>query len=158
MTALREALIRLTSAGVICGVLLSLAGKKAQKEVLRFGCACFMVILLMTILRNMEWPAHSLAQYQSRVEQVCEDAETKARAQLLTETESRLAEWIRVQGEALGLRCQGTVVCRAENGYVFVEWAEITFFGGESGARQSLVEAVSEQMAVDSSHIAVREG
>ena len=54
MTAVALALLRLAGAGLICGGLLALGGTGSRREILRFGCACLMVILVLDLLRQAD--------------------------------------------------------------------------------------------------------
>ena len=67
MTAAVWALLRLAGAGLICGGLLALAGTGSRREILRFGCACLMVILVLDLLRQTDLPEDFPSRYESQV-------------------------------------------------------------------------------------------
>ena len=65
------AVVKLVCAGLLCAGMLTLAGG-AQKELLRFGCACLMVVLLLSVLRQTQLPALDTGWYEEQVrQQVC---------------------------------------------------------------------------------------
>ena len=74
MKTLVHVLLRLTAAGALCGALLSLGGSGARKEILRFCCACVMLILVLTTLQGQTLPELPFSAYEAELDQTVEQA------------------------------------------------------------------------------------
>ena len=108
------AVVKLVCAGLLCAGILTLAGG-AQKELLRFGCACLMVVLLLSILRQTQLPALDTGWYEEQVRQQVEEAQKQTRQAQLEQTQGQLAAELERQDAGLGLTCTVEVTCTADS-------------------------------------------
>lgn len=158
MTGLTGALLRLVTAGLLCGVLLSLGGKGPLREILRFGCACLAVVVLLTVLRQHQLPVENLwgdeGQLQARVEQT----QQEIRRAVLSQAERALEAELERQAEVYSINCAVTVACKAdEEGNVTVDWVEIRYRSGPRDRLQELRQAIGGQLALPVERIIVKE-
>ncbi len=109
-------LLRLVAAGLICSGLLSLSGSGPQREILRFGCACLTVIVLMSALEKVELPSGQLAACEDSVRQRVEAARQESREELLAQIARELEQEVERQLTEAGLRGSCQVTCAAEEG------------------------------------------
>lgn len=158
MTALSAGLVKLVAAGLVCGGLLTLSGG-AQKEILRFGCACLMVILLLSLLRQTDLPAFDTGWYESQVQSQVDDAQQEARRARLEQTELALEQELERQSTALGLNCTFTVTCAADDaGQVTVRQVKAGYLSGPREKLQELRQSIALQLGVSLEQITIQEG
>ena len=156
MSVLLGALYKITAMGLVCGALLALCG--GQKEILRLGCACAMVVLLLSIVQNTPLPLPDLSRYEGAVQQQVEDAQAKNRTILLEQTQAQLELWLAQQAADLQLKGSFTVNCDADaNGNVTVRWVEGIYRGGPRENLVSLREMIRTQLSVTDGQILIRE-
>ena len=105
MTAVAWALIRLAGAGLICGGLLALGGAGSRREILRFGCACLMVILVLDLLRQADLPEAFPSRYEAHVREQVDAALEEGRRARLEETALALSRELERQAAAMELDC-----------------------------------------------------
>ena len=156
MTALRTLLLRLTACGLFCGFVLTLGEKSGQKEILRFSCACLMVVVLLSSLRGMRLPDWQREERNRAFD--TEDVQQQQKQEILSETEAALSRWIIAQGERLSVSCDASVICRELEGEVTVERVELTLFEGKAEARSKLLEQICQSLALSPERVAIREG
>lgn len=158
MTGLTSGLLRLVTVGIVCGMLLNLGGKGPLREILRFGCACLTVVVLLTVLRQTQLPAGRLAAYEDRLQVQVEQSQQDIRTALLKETQRGLAEELERQARTFSLDCDVSVACRADReGLVTVEGVEISYRCGPRDRLQELRQAIGGQLAIPLENIVVKE-
>lgn len=151
------AVVKLVCAGLVCGGLLTLAGG-AQKELLRFGCACLMVVLLLSILRQTQLPALDTGWYEKQVRQQVEEAQKQTRQAQLEQTEGQLAAELEKQAAGLGLTCTAEVTCTADSqGRVTVQQVRIGYGSGPREKLEQLRQQVYIQLGVSPGQIIIQE-
>lgn len=156
MSVLLGALYKITALGLVCGALLALCG--GQKEILRLGCACAMVVLLMSIVQNTPLPLPDLSRYEGAVQQQVEDAQTENRKALLEQTKAELELWLAQQAADLQLKCSFTVTCTVDvNNNVTVKQVEGIYHSGPRENLVSLRESIRAQLSVTDGQILIRE-
>lgn len=158
MTALAKGLAQLAAAGLACGLMLSLCGKGSRREVLRFGCACLMTVLLLAFLKRAELPWGDLAFYEDRLRLEVEQAQGEYRQALLVQTERDLARIVEEQAAALGLTCRAEVVCAADGqGRVTAQWAILTLGAGEAERSGALRQWTMSQLGLGEEQVIVEQ-
>ena len=157
MTGLMDGLAKLIVAGLVCGGLLSLAAG-VQKEILRFGCSCLLVILLMTLLRAGGFSLPDGAVYQNNMQQQVEDASKETREKLLVQICADLEDEIERQAQTCGILCTAKVVCAADaQGVVSVQSVQIDYHSGPREALPSLRCWITGQLAVTEAEVVIQE-
>ena len=158
MTGLTGALLRLVTAGVVCGILLSLGGKGPLREILRFGCACVAVMVLLTVLRQSQLPAAALSGYEGQLQARVEQAQRETRQAVLSQAGRAMEEELERQAAAYSLDCTITVHCMADrDGTVTVDRVEVHYGSGPRDRLQELRRAIAGQLALPEEHIIVKE-
>ena len=157
MSGLVAGLTKLVAAGLICGGLLSLAAG-AQKEILRFGCSCLLVILLMTFLKTGVLSLPNSAWYQNEARQQVEDASKETREKLLKQICSDLEHEIERQAKSRDLSCTARVVCTADGqGVVSVASVEVGYHSGPREELNKLRLWIVDQLSVAEREIVIQE-
>lgn len=158
MTALTGGLLKLVAAGLVCCSLLTLSGKSAQTELLRFGCACLMVILLLSLLRQTEIPAFDLERYEAQVREAVTEAQEQVRRDQLEQTARALEQELERQAAAMGLTCTISVACAAdEAGLVTVQQVLVHYSGGPRDRLRELQRTMAAQLAAEPQQIIIQE-
>ena len=151
------AVLKLVCAGLLCAGILTLAGG-AQKELLRFGCACLMVVLLLSILRQTQLPALDTGWYEEQVRQQVEAAQKQTRQAQLEQTQGQLAAELERQAAGLGLTCTVEVTCTADSqGRVTVQQVWIGYRSGPREQLEQLRQQVCAQLGVTAGQIIIQE-
>ena len=151
------AVVKLVCAGLLCAGILTLAGG-AQKELLRFGCACLMVVLLLSILRQTQLPALDTGWYEEQVRQQVEAAQKQTRQAQLEQTQGQLAAELERQAAGLGLTCTVEVTCTADSqGRVTVQQVWIGYRSGPREQLEPLRQQVCAQLGVSPGQIIIQE-
>ncbi len=158
MTALTNGLLKLITVGLLCGFALSLGGKGPQREILRFGFACLMLVVLLSLVRNTEvrWDALELG--RNGLETAVEQTQRETRQDLLTRTEQGLGEELERRAAELSLNCQITVDCQAdETGAVAVTQVSIIYQRGPREALAQLRQTASDLLEISQAQIIICE-
>ena len=151
------AVVKLVCDGLLCAGMLTLAGG-AQKELLRFGCACLMVVLLLSILRQTQLPALDTGWYEEQVRQQVEAAQKQTRQAQLEQTQGQLAGELEKQAAGLGLTCTVEVTCTADSqGRVTVQQARVGYRSGPREQLEQLRQQVCAQLGVSPGQIIIQE-
>ena len=151
------AVVKLVCAGLVCAGILTLAGG-AQKELLRFGCACLMVVLLLSVLRQTQLPALDTGWYEDQVRQQVEEAQKQTRQAQLEQTQGQLAAELEKQAAGLGLTCTVEVTCTADDeGRVTVQQVRIGYHGGPREQLEPLRQQFCAQLGVSPGQIIIQE-
>ncbi len=158
MKALVHVLLRLTAAGALCGALLSLGGSGAKKEILRFCCACVMLILVLTALQGQTLPELPFSAYEAELDQTVEQARQETMTELLTKTEQGLAEKVEDMAAAHGIACEAHVTCTQQEGQVTVVQVELLLPELAPAGMQKLMEELPLQLGITREQIVIREG
>lgn len=152
------ALYQITAIGLVCGSLLSLCGSGGQREILRLGCACLTVIVLLSALQKTELPALDLRRYEEAVRPQVDRAGQELQDATLVQTERLLAEQLEQQAAGMGLDCGFTVVCHADSANnVTVRQVECRYRGGPREDLVELRERIKGQLAVEDGQIVIQE-
>lgn len=158
MTAVALALLRLAGAGLICGGLLALGGTGSRREILRFGCACLMVILVLDLLRQADLPEAFPSRYEAQVREQVDAAQEEGRRARLEETALALSRELERQAAAMELDCAVEVDCQAdETGLVTVQRVTVCYRSGPRSRLQELRQSIAAQLAVPADNITIRE-
>ena len=151
------AVVKLVCAGLLCAGILTLAGG-AQKELLRFGCACLMVVLLLSILRQTQLPALDTGWYEEQVRQQVEEAQKQTRQAQLEQTQGQLAAELEKQAAGLGLTCTVEVTCTTDDeGRVTVEQVTVDYRSGPREQLEPLRQQFCAQLGVSPGQIIIQE-
>lgn len=151
------ALIKLVTVGLVCAALLTLSGG-AQKELLRFGCACLMVVVLLSVLRQTQLPALDTGWYEAQVQQQVEEAQAQVRQTQLDQTGQDLARELERQAAALGLTCTVEVTCTADDeGRVTVEQVTVDYRSGPRETLEQLRQQFCAQLGIATGQIIIQE-
>lgn len=157
MTGMMDTITKLLAAGLICGGLLTLAAG-AQREILRFGCSCLLVIFLMSFLRMGVLSQPSRKTYHGNVQQQIDDAAQETRQKLLEQICADLKAEIERQAKSRDIVCSARVTCTAdEQGIVTVEQVQVDY---HSGPREELAELrlwIAGQLSVSEGDILIQE-
>ena len=149
--------VKLVCAGLLCAGILTLAGG-AQKELLRFGCACLMVVLLLSILRQTQLPALDTGWYEEQVRQQVEAEQKQTRQAQLEQTQGQLAAELERQAAGLGLTCTVEVTCTADSqGRVTVQQARVGYRSGPREQLEQLRQQFCAQLDVSPGQIIIQE-
>ncbi len=158
MSVFSSGLIKLIAAGMICGGLLAAGGKGPQREILRFGCACLMIILPMTMLQGVEWNSIGLERYKSQLEAAAEQAQAQTRSAILHQTETDLEKEIERQALALSLNCTVKAVCeRNDAGAIQVVAVTIQYHSGPREQLSVFRQTMASLLAVPQEKILIQE-
>ena len=150
--------VQLAAAGLICGMLLTLGGSGGQKELLRLGCACLLVVLLLSEVRGMEWTDFDQHAPESDLQSQVDECLKQAREVLLQETESALGRELERQAAAQGISCTIQVRCKAdEEGVVAVETVTVSYQSGKRDCLPALRDSFAMQLATDPRCIIIQE-
>lgn len=151
------AVLKLVTAGLLCAGILTLAGG-AQKELLRFGCACLMVVVLLSILRQTQLPALDTQWYEEQVRQQVEEAQSQTRQAQLAQTEAQLAAELEKQAAGLGLTCSVAVICVADkDGQVTVQQVTVVYHSGPREQLEPLRQRFCAQLGTNPGQIIIQE-
>lgn len=151
-------LLRLVAAGLICSGLLSLSGGGPQREILRFGCACLTVIVLMSALEKVELPSGRLAAYEDRIQQRVETARQESREALLAQIVRELEQEVERQLTEVGLRGSCQVTCTAEEGgQLTVTGVRITCQEGAEAAWEELRQTLAARLGISAQAVILEE-
>lgn len=151
------AVMKLAAAGLICGALLNLTGG-AQKELMRFGCACLMVIVLLSVLRQAKLPLLDTGWYEQQVRQQVEEAQEELRQAQLAQTAGDLAKALERQATTLGLECRIAVECTCDvAGQVDVSHVTVHYYSGPREALDRLRHSFCTQLAIPLERIMIQE-
>lgn len=158
MKALVHVLLRLTAAGALCGALLSLGGSGARKEILRFCCACVMLILVLTTLQGQTLPELPFSAYEAELDQTVEQARQETMTELLHQTQQRLAQEVVRMAAACGISCEAHMTCALQEGQVTVTQVELLLPELAPAGLQQLMEELPLQLGITREQIVIREG
>lgn len=158
MKTLIHSLLRLTAAGALCGALLSLGGSGAKKEILRFCCACVMLILVLTTLQGQTLPELPFSAYEAELDQTVEQARQETMTELLHQTQQGLAQEVVRMAAARGISCEAHVTCALQEGQVTVTQVELLLPELAPAGLQQLMEELPLQLGITREQIVIREG
>lgn len=158
MKTLVHVLLRLTAAGALCGALLSLGGSGAKKEILRFCCACVMLILVLTTLQGQTLPELPFSAYEAELDQTVEQARQETMTELLHQTQQGLAQEVVRMAAACGISCEAHVTCALQEGQVTVTQVELLLPELAPAGLQQLMEELPLQLGITREQIVIREG
>lgn len=158
MKALVHVLLRLTAAGALCGALLSLGGSGAKKEILRFCCACVMLVLVLTTLQGQTLPELPFSAYEAELDQTVEQARQETMTELLHQTQQGLAQEVVRMAAARGISCETHVTCALQEGQVTVTQVELLLPELAPAGLQKLMEELLLQLGITREQIVIREG
>lgn len=158
MKTLIHSLLRLTAAGALCGALLSLGGSGARKEILRFCCACVMLILVLTALQGQTLPELPFSAYEAELDQTVEQARQETMTELLHQTQQGLAQEVVRMAAARGISCEAHVTCALQEGQVTVTQMELLLPELAPAGLQQLMEELPLQLGITREQIVIREG
>ena len=158
MKTLIHSLLRLTAAGALCGALLSLGGSGAKKEILRFCCACVMLILVLTTLQGQTLPELPFSAYEAELDQTVEQARQETMTELLHQTQQGLAQEVVRMAAARGISCEAHVTCALQEGQVTVTQVELRLPELAPAGLQQLMEELPLQLVITREQIVIREG
>lgn len=158
MKTLVHVLLRLTAAGALCGALLSLGGSGARKEILRFCCACVMLILVLTTLQGQTLPELPFSAYEAELDQTVEQARQETMTELLHQTQQGLAQEVVRMAAACGISCEAHVTCALQEGQVTVTQVELLLPELAPAGLQQLMEELLLQLGITREQIVIREG
>ncbi len=157
MKTLVHVLLRLTAAGALCGALLSLGGSGARKEILRFCCACVMLILVLTALQGQTLPELPFSAYEAELDQTVEQARQETMTELLHQTQQGLAQEVVRMAAARGISCEAHVTCALQEGQVTVTQVELLLPELAPAGLQQLMEELPLQLGITREQIVIRE-
>ena len=158
MKTLVHVLLRLTAAGALCGALLSLGGSGARKEILRFCCACVMLILVLTALQGQTLPELPFSAYEAELDQTVEQARQETMTELLHQTQQGLAQEVVRMAAARGISCEAHVTCALQEGQVTVTQMELLLPELAPAGLQQMMEELPLQLGITREQIVIREG
>ena len=158
MKTLVHVLLLLTAAGALCGALLSLGGSGARKEILRFCCACVMLILVLTTLQGQTLPELPFSAYEAELDQTVEQARQETMTELLHQTQQGLAQEVVRMAAARGVSCEAHVTCVLQEGQVTVTQVELLLPELAPAGLQQLMEELPLQLGITREQIVIREG
>lgn len=151
------ALMKLVAAGMVCAALMTLCAG-AQKELLRFGCACVMTVVLLSVVRQTPLPQLDTGVYRQQVQRQVETAQSQLRQAQLGQTEQDLAERLEEQADTWGLSCAVTVDCTADpNGAVTVRSVTVGYRSGPREKLESFRQSLCAQLALPMEQIVIQE-
>jgi len=149
--------MKLVCAGLVCAGLLTLAGG-AQKELLRFGCACLMVVVLLSLLGQARLPALDTGWYEEQMRQQVAQAQAQARQTQLEQVQAALAKELERQAQMQGIACTVRVVCSADAaGSVTVDRVEMDYHSGPREHLPGLREHVCAQLGIATGQMIIQE-
>ena len=152
-----SALVQLAAAGLICGMMLTLCSG-SQKELLRLGCACLLVILIFSKVRDVDLMDFGLRAYENSLQGQVDERLALEREALLQETEKGLDRELERQAAAQGITCSIQVCCRAnETGIVTVEAVTVSYRSGVREHLSALRDSFAVQLGVDPASIIIQE-
>ena len=158
MTWPMEGLLRLVTVGILCGILLSLSGKGPLREVLRFGCACLAVVVLLVVLRNISPSTAVLSGFEGQLQTQLEQTQKETRQAVLQQATQLLESELQRQATVYSLHCTVTVSCQADPaGNVTVDGAEVLYHSGPREKLQTLRQAIAAQLAIPTERIIIKE-
>lgn len=158
MTILSSILTKLTVAGLICSGLLSLASG-AQKEILRLGSSCLLVILLLMVLQNGRINVPNPTPYRTEIQRQVEDAQSEKQKMLLDQTRYQLERSVKEQAAILGLLCEIQVDCVADaSGALHIRQVQVDYYNGPREQLSVLCQWIKQQLLITDEAILIQEG
>ena len=152
-----NALVQLAAAGLICGMLLTL-GNGGQKELLRLGCACLLVVLVFSKVRNVDLTDFGLRAYENNLQNQVDEHLESERETLLRETERGLGYELERQAAVQGIVCSVQVCCEViENDVVTVDAVIISYRSGVRDVLPALRDSFAMQLGVEPASIVIQE-
>lgn len=157
MSVIFDALYRITVLGLVCGALLMVGGG-GQKEILRLGCACLTVVVLLTTLQRMPVPALDLSRYEDPVRRQVEDTQAEMLGATLRQTEADLEEHLKELAAGMELNCGFSVTCIADiHNRVTVQQVEVRYQNGPRENLTGLRDLICAQLAINGQQLIIRE-
>lgn len=158
MTGLIQSLLKLIAAGLLCGGILSLGGKGPLREILRFGCACLTVAVLLTVLRQGNLPTELLSGYKGQLQARVDQAQQENRQAILSQVRQSLTETLEQQAAVYSIDCSMDVQCSADHyGNVTVDGVEVRYRSGPRERLRELRQNISGQLLLPMESIIVKE-
>lgn len=154
---MKEALLQIFAGSLLVMALLSLT-EGPMREVVRLGCAAFMVILTVSALGNL-LPVLSVRSYLTDLSYpVIESVAQQAREAQQTYISDALSRFIAQQGRAAGGVCTGTVTYQVDDaGVCTLLRADVVWYEGDDNAKRILVRALSHDFGLPEGQIYIRE-
>ena len=157
MSVIFDALYRITVLGLVCGALLMVGGG-GQKEILRLGCACLTVVVLLTTLQRMPVSALDLSRYEDPVRRQVEDTQAEMLGATLRQTEADLEEHLKELAAGMELNCGFSVTCIADtHNRVTVQQVEVRYQNGPRENLTGLRDLICAQLAINGQQLIIRE-
>ncbi len=157
MSGIFDGLHRIVGLGLVCGALLTLGGG-GQKEILRLGCACLTVVVLLSTLQRTPIPAFDLSRYEETVQQKVDEAQAELLRAALRETEAELERWLDDSAAGMELNCRFSVLCSADSkGDVTVQQVEGIYHSGSRENLTVLKALICSQLAITQQQLIIRE-
>ena len=151
------ALIKLVAAGAVCAALLTLCNG-AQRELLRFGCSCLMMVVLLSLLRQTPLPSFDIRWYEEQVRLQVEAAQNQSLQAQLEQIGQELAGEAQRQAAVLSLQCRAQVSCIAdEEGRVTVQCIKLMYDSGPREQLPVLRQQLSALLGIPSEQIIIQE-
>ncbi len=158
MEHLSTILVKLVGSGLVCGGLLSLSGKGAQREIMRFGCACIMIVLLLSRLHPGEISLPGLCDTERDIEQKIAQEQEEYRYRLADEVRQSIEDEIVKQAKALSISCKAKLHYRIDDtGSFSIDSVVIEYTGGPRDRLSELTASVRRLMNVTEEQIEIRE-
>ena len=151
------ALLRIFAASLICVTLMSLMDGP-MREVLRLGCAAFMILAFMLTFRDLMPVLEDWTPEKIDLDLAIEEAQRGAEEVRKKNVSDRLSAYIAQQGRAAGGVCSGTVTYEVEpeGGFRLLR-ADILWQAGDETAKAILREALSHDFGLPISEIYISE-
>ena len=157
MSLLFDGLHRILGLGLVCGALLTLGGS-GQKEILRLGCACLTVVVLLSMLQRTPIPAFDLNCYENIAQQRVDETQTELRRAALRETEAQLEQRLADLAADMELQCRFSVMCSADSeGDVTVRQVECIYQSGPREGLSALRTMICSQLEITQQQLIIRE-
>ena len=150
MSAATGYLLRICVGGICCACAITLSGEGAKREITRFCCACIMLILCFSCIKQIDLGTFDRSygsQVQDQVDQALADSAEAQRLQV----DASLEQQIENQARTLGVVCTAEVQSALDGGVYTV--TRVTLYGADGQNILSLCSWITDQMGVSGDKI-----
>ncbi len=109
-TWISSLLTRFFAGGVLCCLIMTLAGEGAQREIARLCCAAVMIVITLSPYAGAGLPDFSVLGNREALEDTVEQALEESKGEQQRKADENLAALIEAQSQALGAPCRAEVL------------------------------------------------
>ena len=147
-------LLRIFIGGILCSTALILAGDGPRREIVRLCCACLMIVLLLTPLKNSSLSAISLPLQDDTVKLAVDQALQQAETQRYNAVSGTICDYIRQQAQQLGMNCDVHLDYDVDEETIFhIRTVTVSYEPSQASMLSQLQEIITQDCGVTAQQI-----